>query len=198
MTGEERFSHQFLPCRFSGIGTGPTLWLRAETVVDVGRWIREDLYEESTLIALDTNILAYAEGVSGHAMKESAIALIQKLSPAATVLPVQTLGELFHVLTRKAGRSPADARAAILSWRDTFPAIETSPAVMFAATDLATGPPVRHLGRGDRLRGRRRWVPAAAFGRYAARLTWSGVTIVNPFAPVKHAVLDAMLKGGAS
>ncbi len=90
------------------------------------------------MIALDTNILAYAEGVSGHAMKESAIALIQKLSPAATVLPVQTLGELFHVLTRKAGRSPADARAAILSWRDTFPAIETSPAVMFAATDLAT------------------------------------------------------------
>lgn len=124
MTGEERFSHQFLPCRFSGIGTGSTLltlriignittfnklkWsgmdktisaaeanrnfskllrdvregqsyvvtshgrpvakitpagsgsdveersraallarLRAETAVDVGRWTREDLYEDA-------------------------------------------------------------------------------------------------------------------------------------------------------
>ena len=150
------------------------------------------------MIALDTNILAYAEGVSGHAMKESAIALIQKLSPAATVLPVQTLGELFHVLTRKAGRSPADARAAILSWRDTFPAIETSPAVMFAATDLATD---HRFGIWDAA-----IVCAAAAAGCRLLLsedmqhgfTWSGVTIVNPFAPVKHAVLDAMLKGGAS
>jgi len=40
------------------------------------------------------------------------------LPAGAVVLPVQTMGELFNVLVRKAGRRPARARAAVLSWRD--------------------------------------------------------------------------------
>src|ERR1700678_4454948 len=90
------------------------------------------------IVALDTNILAYAEGVNGVAMKALALELLQKLPQGATVLPVQSLGELFNVLVRKAKRTPANARAAILSWRDAFPLVETSPAVMLAAADLAT------------------------------------------------------------
>lgn len=77
-------------------------------------------------VALDTSVLAYAEGVNGSAMRDKALGLIQRLPPETIVLPVQTLGELFNVLTRKAKRTPARAREAVLSWRDAFATVETS------------------------------------------------------------------------
>lgn len=89
-------------------------------------------------VALDTNVLAYAEGVNGASMKKVALELLQKLPDGSAALPVQVLGELFSLLVRKAGRSPGKARKAILSWQDAFPLIETSAEVMVAAVDLAT------------------------------------------------------------
>jgi len=56
-------------------------------------------------IALDTNVLAYAEGTNGAAMREKALELIQRLPVGTVVLPVQTLGELFNVLVPKAAAS---------------------------------------------------------------------------------------------
>ena len=47
-------------------------------------------------VALDTNVLAYAEGVNGPAMKESATDLVRRLPAGIAVLPAQTLGELFQ------------------------------------------------------------------------------------------------------
>jgi hypothetical protein len=64
--------------------------------------------------------------VNGIAKKKTTLEIIDKLPGESTFLPVQVLGELFHVLVRKAGHSPERARAAILSWQDVFPLIETS------------------------------------------------------------------------
>ena len=81
-------------------------------------------------VALDTNVLAYAEGTHGAEMKEAALRLVQRLPVASIVLPVQALGELFNVLVLKAKRPATNARAAILGWRDAYTAIDTSSAVM--------------------------------------------------------------------
>jgi prevent-host-death family protein len=84
--------------------------LRAEPVVNVGRWMRHELYEDWRVrVALDTNVLAYAEGTNGAEMKEAALRLIHRLPVASVVLPVQALGELFDVLVLRAKR-PADER----------------------------------------------------------------------------------------
>ena len=64
-------------------------------------------------IALDTNILAYAEGVNGVAMRDRALGLIQSLPQGTTLLPVQILGELFSLLVRKAGRSAVVVSASV-------------------------------------------------------------------------------------
>jgi predicted nucleic acid-binding protein len=144
-------------------------------------------------VALDTNILAYAEGVNGAPKKKSALAIIEKLPPESTFLPVQVLGELFHVLVRKAGRPSERAQAAILSWQDAFPLIETSPAIMLAATDLA----VQHrLSIWDAVI----FSASVAAGcrlllseDMQAGFTWSGVTVANPFASAKHELLAALL-----
>ena len=50
--------------------------------------------------ALDTNILAYAEGANGAAMRDKAMDLLERLPPGAIVLPVQILGELFNAFNR--------------------------------------------------------------------------------------------------
>jgi predicted nucleic acid-binding protein len=79
-------------------------------------------------IALETNVLAYAEGANGAAMRDSALEVIERLPRERIVLPVQTLGELFNVLVRTARRRPARA-----DWSDAFPVTETTAALMFAA-----------------------------------------------------------------
>ena len=144
-------------------------------------------------IALDTNILAYAEGVNGKEMKRAALELVEKLPENTVLLPVQTLGELFNLLVRKAKRAPSQARRAILSWQDAFSLIETSAEVMLAATDLATD---HQLSIWDSV-----ILSAAAEGGCRLLLsedlqegfTWKGVTVTNPFAPKKHELLTALL-----
>ena len=149
-------------------------------------------------LALDTNVLAYAEGVNGAEMKRTALDLVEKLPEGSVLLPVQALGELFSLLVRKAGRPPAKARKAILSWRDAFSLIDTSAEVMLAAADLATD---HQLAFWDAV-----ILSAAAEGGCRLFLsedlqegfTWRGVTVTNPFAPKKHELLTALLGDKAS
>ena len=146
-------------------------------------------------VALDTNILVYAEGANGLPMMEKAVGLIEQVPADSIVLPVQTLGELYQVLVRKVGRSRADARATVLGWRDAFPLIDTTAAVMLAATGLSAD---HHLQIWDAV------IVAAAAGSDCRLLlsedlqdgfSWSGITVVNPFVEPRHPLLDALLSG---
>ena len=57
-------------------------------------------------VALDTNVLAYVEGVNGEARQQSAIALLRARARGATLVPVQALGELSTCLCgNRAGRA---------------------------------------------------------------------------------------------
>jgi predicted nucleic acid-binding protein len=133
-------------------------------------------------VALDTNILAYAEGVNGSPRKKATLAFIEKLPADETFIPLQALGELFTVLVRKAGRTPTRARNAVLTWQDAYSSIETSAGVLASAMDLAAG---HQLGIWDAI-----VLSAAAYAgcRYLLSedlqdgFTWNGVTVVNPFA----------------
>ena len=145
-------------------------------------------------LALDTNVLVYVEGVNGLSRKKAALELIEGLPPDAVLVPVQALGELFHVLVRKAAFSPKEARAAILTWRDSFGLIETSPSVLLAATDLAAD---HNLAIWDA-------IILSAAAEAGCRLllsedlqegfTWNGVTVTNPFAAKRHELLTSLLE----
>lgn len=145
-------------------------------------------------VALDTNVLGYAEGINGAERRDAALALIRKLPQEAGVVPIQVLGELFNVLVRMAGKSRREARDALLSWRDTFSVVETSSEAMLAAADLAMD---HQLGIWDAV-----ILSAAAQGGCRLLLsedlqegfTWAGVTVVNPFASPRHALLQALLE----
>lgn len=143
-------------------------------------------------VALDTNILAYAEGINGAARKTEALGLIHQLPGDSVMLPVQTLGELFQLLVRKANRTAAQARNAILGWRDAFPLAETSEGVIIAAAELSCS---HHIGIWDAV-----ILASAAEGGCRLLLTedlqegftWNGVTVTNPFAKSLHPLLKGL------
>lgn len=147
-------------------------------------------------VAIDTNILAYAEGVDDIEKRAIVRQVVQGLPPETVVIPVQVLGELFNVLTRKAGRSRADAREILLNWSETYPTVGTSPEIMLAAADLATD------------HGFTIWdaVMLCVASQSGCRLlvsedlqdgfTWGGVTVVNPFAVPRHLLLASLIGHG--
>ena len=147
-------------------------------------------------LALDTNILAYAEGVSGAARQAAAADLIRRLQGADLVLPVQVLGELLTVLLRKARWARPAARQAVGEWAAGFETRPTSIATFIQATDLTAehGMPVWDA------------VILATVAEAGCRVlltedfhagfTWGGVTVVNPFADPPHPLLAVALAGG--
>jgi predicted nucleic acid-binding protein len=144
-------------------------------------------------VAIDTNVLAYAEGIDDPERNKIALALIRKLDESSTFVPVQVLGELFRVM-RKAKYSGTQARTITLRWQNAFPLIETSPSTLVAGIDLAVD---HKLSIWDA-------VILAAAASAGCRLllsedfqdgfTWDGLTVVNPFATKRHALLADLLK----
>ena len=144
-------------------------------------------------IALDTNFLVYAEDINDKTRRDIARDIVMRLSGPDTFVPVQVLGELYRVLTRKAHRSPDMARATVLGLRDAFSPIETSLEIMLAAMDISID---HQLPVWDA-------VILAAAAEADCRLllsedmqdgfTWRGVTVVNPFAAKRHPLLEAVL-----
>jgi predicted nucleic acid-binding protein len=145
-------------------------------------------------VALDTNVLAYAEGVNGTDRKQPTLRLFERLPQDAVVVPVQALGELYNVLVRKAGRSPIHAQSAILYWQDAFATAETSARALVAAMDLATH---HRLTIWDAI-----ILAVAAEARCRLLLSedmqdgfsWNGITVANPYALPENPLLAAMLQ----
>jgi predicted nucleic acid-binding protein len=145
-------------------------------------------------VALDTNVLAYAEGVGDAPRCEAARRLVEALPPDAVVLPVQVLGELQRVLTGKLRQPAEQARAAVLRWSDAFETADSTWPAMQSAFDLSAG------------HGLQIWdaliLSVAAEQRCRLLVsedmqdgfTWRGVTVANPFAVQPHALLAALAK----
>lgn len=145
------------------------------------------------LAALDTNVLAYAEGAGDEARRSRAVDLVSRLPESAVVLPVQVLGELHRVLVGQLRRSAAQASEAVMHWSDAFAVRDSTWSAMQSAFDLAAA---HGLSIWDSL-----IVSVAAEARCRVLLsedlhqgfTWRGTTVVDPFAHASHPLLDALL-----
>jgi predicted nucleic acid-binding protein len=144
-------------------------------------------------VALDTNVLAYAEGVGDERRCSAAILLVEQLSSNVVVLPAQTLGELSRVLTGKAKRSAEQAREAVLGWADSFEVADSTWFAFQSALDLTVD---HQLPIWDAL-----VLAVAAENRCRLLLsedfhngfTWRGLTVVNPFISSPSPLLASLL-----
>jgi len=132
-------------------------------------------------VALDTNLLAYAEGLGDDVRCQLARDLIAKLNPINSLVPVQVLGELSRVLTIKLKKSSADARELLLSWSDAVVVADTTWTAFQSAMDLTVD---HQISMWDAL-----IMSVAAENKcrllisedFQNGFTWRGVTVVNPF-----------------
>lgn len=141
------------------------------------------------LVAIDTNVLAYAEGAGDEARRKQALGLLTRLPEHAVVLPVQVLGELFRVLVGKLRHAPIRARESVLRWSDAYAVRDSSWTAMQSAFDLSAA---HGLSIWDAL-----ILSVAAEQRCRLLLsedlqhgfTWRGATVVNPFEHPAHPLL---------
>ena len=132
-------------------------------------------------VALDTNVLAYAEGLGDEVRCHMASELIAQLHPNHAVVPVQVLGELSRVLSNKLKKSAADVRELLLSWSDAVVVADTTWTAFQSAMDLTVD---HQISMWDAL-----IMSVAAENKcrllisedFQNGFTWRGVTVVNPF-----------------
>jgi predicted nucleic acid-binding protein len=140
-------------------------------------------------VALDTNVLAYAEGMGSAAKRDASLTLIEQLALGDVLIPAQCLGELFRVLRGKALRPAELARDAVLAWADAFQVADSTGSAFIAAMDLCAA---HGLQIWDAL------ILTVAADHHCRILlsedlqqgfTWRGVTVANPYADVPHPLL---------
>lgn len=144
-------------------------------------------------IAIDSNVLIYAEGFDDEARMRRAQQVLRRIPPTHGVVPVQVLGECYGFLVRKRDASPTDAQKKIEEWSQVYEPYATSERVFLVAVEIAA----RHrLQIWDSV-----ILAASADAKCSILLSedmqdgfrWQGTTIVNPFAAPEHPLLSAAL-----
>jgi predicted nucleic acid-binding protein len=146
-------------------------------------------------VALDTNVMVYAEGVNGPDREAAARRLVNRLhANHQVVVPSQCLGELHRVLTGKARMTAAMAAEIADSWRRLAVIPPTSENILFSAFELIAAHPHQI------------WdaiiLCAAAEAGCGLLLSedmqdgfvYRGVTVANPFAETLHPLLASLLE----
>lgn len=145
-----------------------------------------------TRVALDTNILIYAELEPESDKGQRAAGLILRASSDG-VIPVQALGEYLHFVRRRAPLALGEAMQQAAIYSATFLAPATTSDIMGAAAELARA---HHMQLWDAV------VCAASAAAGATVLlsedmqdgrVLNGLRIVNPFAPANAAAIDTLL-----
>jgi predicted nucleic acid-binding protein len=144
-------------------------------------------------IALDSNILSYAEGINDPERQKLAHDCLAQLDFAEVAIPIQALGELYRILVRKGGYTRNLARGFVTQWRDLSRPLETNHAAFQAAMDLAAE---HHFQIWDAI-----VLSVCAENGCACLLSedmqagfvWRGVEIINPLTTAGVARLQAIL-----
>jgi predicted nucleic acid-binding protein len=145
-------------------------------------------------IAFDTNVLAYAELGDDPAKFTQAWMLIDAIPPEDTVVPSQVLGELFNVLTRKAGWDRDRAGAALMDWQAVAETVYPDASAFQDALFLATE---HRLQIWDGL-----ILAMAALAGCDLLLSedmqdgfaWKGLTVANPFASQPNPLISPLFR----
>ncbi|MBX3477049.1 MAG: PIN domain-containing protein [Brevundimonas sp.] len=144
-------------------------------------------------VALDTNVLVYAEGLNGPAKAAVARRLLGQVL-ADACLPVQVAAEFYNVLTLKAGVARTEAVGIVSSLTEMTTPLATTPAVLAEALELAASARFRIF---DAL------ILATAASAGCILLlsedlqdgfVYRGTTVANPFAETPHPLLASVLE----
>lgn len=145
-------------------------------------------------VALDSNVMIYAEGLTEDPRNLLALKLLSKISPDQIVIPLQAVAETVRWLVKRARQPLSLAAKSAIFWSANYIPQPTDLKVLTAAMELMS----QH-----RLQVFDSIIFAAAAESGADILlsedmqdgfTWRGVTIVNPFLPEPSPLLQRLIK----
>lgn len=133
-------------------------------------------------LALDSNVLIYAEGGNDVRRQKITHDIISSLLPSQILIPLQAAAETFQWLVRKGGFDHGAAMSRISWWLESFETQDTNREVFMGALELARE---HNLQFFDAL-----ILTAAYIANVDLLLSedmhdgfkWRGVTVANPFA----------------
>jgi predicted nucleic acid-binding protein len=145
-------------------------------------------------VALDSNIMIYAEGLTDDTRNLTAQKLIQNVPAGQLVVPSQAIIETMNWLIKRAKWSRHKAAASARSWLNDYAVQATDSNVLEAAFQLVS---VHQLQVFDAI------ILAAAEESASTVLLsedmqdgfrWRGVTVVNPFLDTPSPLIQNLLK----
>jgi predicted nucleic acid-binding protein len=146
-------------------------------------------------IAVDTNVLGYAEGLDDEDKRTRAADILLALRSHDLVMPLQVAAELHHLIMRRRKTPPKEAGYSFAYWRAL---LARHPATLTSTLDTALD-----LAAAHRLQIFDAIILAAAAEAGCRMLlsedmqdgfVWRGVMVVNPFAPTPHPLLADLLR----
>jgi predicted nucleic acid-binding protein len=132
-------------------------------------------------VALDSNVMIYAEGVSDAHRRHLALEIVDAIHATELLIPLQAVGELRRWLAGKGGLAKSEAVERSNRWIAEYPTQDTDQDVFLAAGELMIG---HNLQAWDSI------ILAAAWAGGASVLLsedmqdgfkWRGITVANPF-----------------
>lgn len=140
-------------------------------------------------VAVDTNVLIYAEGYGDIGRVRRAVEIVDGLPKDQLAISVQACGEFLHVLTKQFRISMPDAVDRLKAWLSVLTLHAPTEQGFEAALDLAI---MHKFQLFDAI-----IVASAAEAECDLLLTedmqpnfsWRGVTLVNPFASPTHPLI---------
>lgn len=145
------------------------------------------------MIALDTNILAYAAFAAADMRKDRAIEVVARAAATDGILPTQVLVEFGNASLKRRQISADEAQRRVAEWVAVFRTAETRPSDVLTALELVR---TARLAYFDAL-----IIAVAAAAGATALLTEdmqdgaaiAGLRVINPFNSANDAAITALL-----
>src|SRR5689334_16123580 len=87
-------------------------------------------------VALDTNVILYAEGINDDRRRDLAHRLITTIGPRNLVVPLQALGETLNRMTKGGHMTKAEAAMRVAPWFHSLDTQDTNRTVFEGASEL--------------------------------------------------------------
>jgi predicted nucleic acid-binding protein len=141
------------------------------------------------LIAIDTNILVYAEQKEEHERHQQAIILMEKLTTGAHCIPIQVFAEFMNACRKKKLLSIAQSARKIQLYGAVFETPHTLQDDLIAAAELLTPFKLQYFDALIIAVARRAGATMLLSEDMQDGLEVDGLRVVNPFVAANDAVL---------
>lgn len=146
-------------------------------------------------VALDSNVIIYAEGGQDEARRATAHAIIGALYPRQISISIQATAETWRWLIKKGGIANGEATKRVQWWLSAFTTQDTDRTVFDGAAELVSQHKLQVFDAIILAAARAASADVLLSEDMHDGFSWRGVMVVNPFATNPLPVISQLLRG---